>query len=224
MDRSTRQSGMTLIEVAVVTVLIGVIMGLSAVSLDRWDQNERAGAAARSVAELLREASSDAIRTGNVHVAFLSIGGSGDVAGNDLEDNNGDWTPMLVLDDGAPGTANQNCRIDADERVIALDAIEGVSWGNTSAGGTKAPGDSTAIASTSGSSFATPAGLATTWVAFLPDGRPLTFSAACAFGALGSGNGAIYLTNGERDFAVVLGALGSVRVYVWNDETNAWQG
>lgn len=224
MDRSRRNAGMTLIEIAIVMVLIGIILGISAVSLDRWEENERAGAAARSVAELLREASSDAIRTGSVHVAFLSIGGSGDVAGNDLEDRNGDWTPMLVLNDGPPGSANQNCTIDANEPILALDALDGVAWGNPNAGGTKAPGDSTAIVSTSGSSFATPAGAAATWVAFMPDGRPLAFNNACTFGALGSGNGAIYLTNGKRDYAVVLGALGSIRVFVWNEGTGAWQG
>ena len=43
-------------------------------------------------------------------------------------------------------------------------------------------------------------------------------------GQLGSGNGAAYVTNGERDYAVVLNPLGGVRVHVWDRQAGAWQG
>ena len=130
---------------------------------------------------------------------------------------------LLVLDDGAPGSANQNCQIDSGENIHLLPATDGVGWGSSLAGGTKAPGDSTAIASTSGSSFATPAGTGTTWVAFMPDGRPGGMSAACGFGQLGSGNGGLYITNGDRDYAVVVNALGGVRLHAWDANAGAWQ-
>lgn len=215
---------MTLIEISIVTVMIGLMIGIATSSFMRWQENEQASAAARSVAELLRQAASEAIRTGSVHVVFLSIAGSGDVAGNDLADVSGAWTPMLVLNDGPIGSANQNCEIDAGEEILSLPVTDGVSWGGTNTGGTKAPGDANAIASTSGSTFANPAGAGTTWVAFMPDGRPLGFNAACTFGQFGSGNGAIYITNGNRDYAVVLTALGAVRVHAWDDSANAWRG
>jgi prepilin-type N-terminal cleavage/methylation domain-containing protein len=219
-----RKAGVTLIEVAVVIALIGALMVISFSSLRDWQQNERTTAAARGAADLLRLAASDALRTGNIHIVFLSVAGSGDVAGGNLTDPDGDWVPMLVLDDGAPGSAGQNCRIDAGEPTRVLEAVPGLSWGNALAGGTKAPGDSTAIVSTSGASFATPAGTGTTWVAFMPDGRPVGMDAACNFGQLGSGNGGIYVTNGSRDYAVVLNALGGVRVHAWNEAAGAWQG
>ena len=82
---------------------------------------------------------------------------------------------------------------------------------------------SVAIATTSGSSFATPVGGASTWVAFMTDGRPLAFDAACSMGQLGSGNGAVYLTNGLRDYAVVLNPLGGVRIHAWNPGAAQWQ-
>ena len=53
------------------------------------------------------------------------------------------------------------------------------------------------------------------WVMFRADGIPVTFDAACTPGTLGSGNGAVYATNGLRDYAVVLTALGGVRVHVF---------
>ena len=36
-------------------------------------------------------------------------------------------------------------------------------------------------------------------------------------GVVGTGGGAIYVTNGVRDYAVVLGALGTTRVHLWTD-------
>jgi hypothetical protein len=56
----------------------------------------------------------------------------------------------------------------------------------------------------------------------MPDGRPLGFDAACTMGQLGSGNGAVYITNGSRDFAIVLNPLGGVRVHSWNSGTGQW--
>lgn len=218
---------MTLIEVAIVTVVIGVLLGVSFSSLQTWQENERATAAARSLGDILRLASAEAVRTGNVQLVFIGIGGpggAGDVLGTNLTDANGDWTPLLVLNDGALGSAGQNCQINAGETRMAVPVSRGVSFGVSRAGTTKAPGDSTAIAITSGSTFATPAGAAATWVGFMPDGRPLGFDAACSFGQLGSGNGAIYITNGDRDYAVVMNALGGVRVHAWDIGAGAWQG
>ncbi len=221
---SRRKAGVTLIEIAVVIALIGVLLGISFSSFQSWQENERTTAAARGVADLLRMAASDAVRTGHVQIVFLSIAGSGDVMGGNLTDPNGDWVPMLVLDDGDPGSAGQNCRIDAGEPTRVLQAVPGLGWGSALAGGAKAPGDATAILATQGSSFATPAGAGTTWVAFMPDGRPVGMDAACNFGQLGSGNGGIYVTNGSRDFAVVLNALGGVRLHAWDAAAGAWQG
>ena len=42
-------------------------------------------------------------------------------------------------------------------------------------------------------------------------------------GQLGSGNGAIYITNGSRDYAIVLNPLGGIRVHAWNGGAGQWQ-
>jgi type II secretory pathway pseudopilin PulG len=222
MRRNHKTSGMTLIETAIVLVVVGGMLAIAFSSLQGWQRNERAAATVRSLANLLRFASTEAVRTGRVHIAFLSIGGAGDVAGTALADENGDWVPALILDDGIPNSAGQNCRIDAGEATYVLKPVDGLGWGSGFAGGAKAPGDQTAIASASGSSFAIPAGGAATWVAFMPNGRPVSFDAACDLGDLGTGNGGIYVTTDSRDYAVVLNPLGGVRVHTWNEETGQW--
>jgi hypothetical protein len=42
-------------------------------------------------------------------------------------------------------------------------------------------------------------------------------------GQLGSGNGGIYLTNGQRDFGIVLNALGGIRIHTWNPGSGQWR-
>lgn len=215
---------MTLLEVAIVTVIIGTVLAIASTGMRSWQEAERTSAVVRRIADLYRLASIEAIRTGRVQIVFASIGGAGDTAGNPLEDSSGNWVPALLLDDGAPGTANQDCAIDAGEARQLVQPAQGMRWGVTFAGAVKAPGDDTGIAISSGSTFSTPAGAASTWVAFMPDGRPLGFDNACSMGQLGSGNGALYVTNGSRDYAVVLNALGGVRIHVWDRQAGRWQG
>ena len=38
----------------------------------------------------------------------------------------------------------------------------------------------------------------------------------------GNAGGAIYLTNGQRDYAIVLSPLGAVRVHAFEEGTNQW--
>jgi hypothetical protein len=67
---------------------------------------------------------------------------------------------------------------------------------------------------------------------FQPDGIPRTYDVGPPLdvGNVGSGAGAIYLTNGNpntgepgRDYAIVVKALGGVRVSGWDDTAGAWQ-
>ena len=224
MERSHKTTGgMTLIEVVVVLAVVSALLGIAYSSMSGWQQNERTSAFARSMADFYRFAASEAIRTESVQIVFLAAGGAGDTGGGALLDPSGTPVPVLLLDDGPMGSAGQNCRIDAGERTHVLPAANGVSWGFAASGGAKAPGDSTPTATTTGSSFAMPSGAPSTWVAFMPDGRPLGFDAACTMGQLGSGNGGIYLTNGQRDFGVVLTPLGGVRIHTWNPGAGQWR-
>jgi hypothetical protein len=65
------------------------------------------------------------------------------------------------------------------------------------------------------------------WLLFRPDGIPVRFEGA--FGACGTigatalGGAGFYLTNGTRDYAVVLSPMGGVRVWVWDTTAGAWR-
>ena len=77
-----------------------------------------------------------------------------------------------------------------------------------------------------GWSFTEP-GVATpaSYVLFRSDGLPRLFApgANCAsVGASGGGGGAIYVTNGSRDYAIVLQPLGTARVHRWDLKAGAW--
>ena len=48
---------------------------------------------------------------------------------------------------------------------------------------------------------------------FRPEGTPLAFDTSCVTDTIGSGAGGVYLTNAERDVAVVLSPLGATRVH-----------
>ena len=76
---------------------------------------------------------------------------------------------------------------------------------------------------TSGSSFTDGAGGDATWVLIRPDGTPRSATTGCAMGALGSGGGAVYLGNAERDLAVVVTPLGATRVYTWEEVSSSWR-
>jgi hypothetical protein len=48
-------------------------------------------------------------------------------------------------------------------------------------------------------------------------------SGACGtVGTTALGGAAFYLTNGTRDYAVVLSPMGGVRIHVWNPKTGGW--
>ncbi len=215
--------GFTLIEVAIVLAIIGIVTAIAMPNLSRYFENTRGRAAAKSVADALNLARAQAIRTGNNHVVFFSVGGAGDTAGNALERRDGTAVPILVLNDGAPGSANQNCEIDANEPIVGFDAQDGVGWGfNGPAANQTPPDELRATIPASGSSFSTPAGALTTWVQFRPDGVPVAIDNACNAGRLGTGGGTIYLWTQARDFAITLSPLGGVRVHTWNEAAGGW--
>ena len=217
-----RRDGYTLIELAVVIAIIGIMAALSVPSLAQFFANQRAKAAARGVADAFRVAQAEAIRSGNPHIVFFSANGAdanGTAMGNDPTGR--PW-PLVVLDDRTP--ALSNCQIDGGEtQEHFVNPVDGVNWGFALSGGVVAPGDAGGGNPATGSTFRSrPGGVNTTWVMFRPDGIPVGFDAACTLGGVGSGGGGIYITNGRRDYAVVLSPLGSVKVHLWNEGTGTW--
>lgn len=218
-----RQDGLTLIELAVAAAIAGVLAGLATIGFAQWRTNQALTTTTRQVADMMSFARMEAIRTGDVHIVYLSTVPGTDVAGNPLQDRQGRPVPLLVLDDGPLGSPGQNCVIDAGENFNTLPMVQGLSWGFTASGGVKAPLDSSVPGNATGSSFATPAGAPNNGVAFGPDGLPIAFDPGCALGPFGTGNGGVYLTNGQRDYAVVVQPLGGVRMHGWEASAGAWK-
>jgi type II secretory pathway pseudopilin PulG len=211
---------MSLIELVVVLTVVSALLTTAALGISSWAQDQRVKASARAVSDAFMLGRAEAIRTGNSH---LVVFGSGALANADADIN--------IVNDGRPDLAN--CSIASSEIVHSVDLEKGVSWGTSAglAGTTVAPGDpGLAVDNTQhGSSFTTAAldpNAPASWVVFQPDGIPRLFStngSSCTeIGIRGEGGGAIYVTNGRRDYAIVLTPLGTSRVLAWNPSSDNW--
>lgn len=215
-----RDSGFSLIEVVIVLAIVAVVTALSVPATERFFANARLGESARSAYGLFSFARSEAVRTGNVHIAFFDE----DADGNSLVGPNGGAVDMLVIDDGRPGSGSQNCAVDSGEARRGFSLGDGVTFGVTDASA-KGPHDEGGGAIGSGWTFEDDASNAAKWVLFRPEGTTMAFSTSsgCSLDVVGSGAGGVYFTNGSRDLAVVLTPLGSSRLYIWNPSTDTWR-
>jgi len=225
-----RNQGVTLIELVVVIVIVGVMTSIAVPAMKSLRDDQQLRSSVREVANAFSLARAHAVRSGsNVIVVFQSATGAAPPA----QIQTGNIIDIVV--DGVATSAD--CTIDASEVVWTKPqdpAATTLSWGTTpgNAGTTPVPSDPGLAASNSfqGATF-TDATVSTgtvdsskfaSWVVFQPDGLPrLMTPASCAtLGAAGQGGGGIYVTNGRRDYAVILSALGTVRVHNW--EGSQW--
>jgi prepilin-type N-terminal cleavage/methylation domain-containing protein len=214
------QAGITLIELVIVLAVVSAMLAAATFGIAGWAEAQRIKASARAVSDAFMLGRSEAIRTGNSH---LVVFGSGVLPNADAD--------IVIVDDDRPDLAD--CSIASSEIVHRVDLENGVTWGTTAslAGTTVAPDDSgLAVGNTqNGSSFTTAAldpNTPASWVVFQPDGVPLLFttngSDCTQLGLRGEGGGGIYVTNGRRDYAIVLTPLGTSRVLGWNPSSDTW--
>ncbi len=220
-----RRQGITLIEITIVVVILGVMAGMAVPAMQDLRNDQRLRSSIRATADSFSLARAQAIRTGsNVIVVFQ--GATGGTPPAALQSTN----IIDIVIDGVAATAD--CTIADTEVVWTMTAdatSNSLNWGTTpgNAGTTPVPSDPGLAPTNSfqGSTF-TDATITTatidntkfaSWVVFQPDGLPrLMTPADCAnLGTAGQGGGGIYVTNGRRDYAVVLSALGTARVHNW---------
>jgi hypothetical protein len=191
--------------------------------MQRWVDDQRVKAAARSAADMFTLARSEAIRLGRNHLVCFRTQQD---PGQPLRSVSG-GTPIANViqdDDGLGPLPAPNGLIDVGERVVDQRAQTGLNWGVTFATAA-APQDADPGGTfATGLTFRKPGGGAGRCVLFAPDGTPRGFDVApYAMGTVGSGAGAVYVTNGNRDYAVVLAPLGGIRVHAWDRAQNRWR-
>ncbi len=214
--------GFSLIEMMIVVAIVGISSALAVPAFRTYFIDQRVKQAARSVADILSLARTEAIRTGRSHIVYFSQ----DPSGAPLQDVAGNVVPVLLVqdDDGTGPLPAPNGVVDAGERRMPVPAEPGVNWGATFAAAA-APSDTGLVANyLTGQTFQTPGLAAATWVVFRPDGVPRGYSTGpYTEGEIGTGGGGIYLTNGRRDYAIVLTPLGGVQVNLWDRSTGLWR-
>jgi Tfp pilus assembly protein FimT len=217
-SRKRAMQGVTVTELMLVVAIMGVVSAVAVPSMGDWSENQRLSNTAQTVSSALGYARSQAAKTGSVHIVFFQ----NDAASSALTVN-GETFQVLVLDDGRPGTINQNGARDAGETQTVFRIDNGVNFGVTSAGAKVGVDGGTGTMST-GSTFVDAANNDASWIQFQPNGVPVAMSSGGATGAAGTGSGGIYLTSGSRDKAIVLTPLGATRVYTWDAQASTWKG
>jgi type II secretory pathway pseudopilin PulG len=203
-------------EVGITMAILAIAVVIAVPSLNRASANSELKDSALALDGGLSGTRGEAIRTGDVHLFFLFQ----DAEGNQLVDQNGDQVPALMLNDGPPGSANQNCKIDAGETVKPL-SKEQMGMLAKVMGGTVVGGEF--VGETSGgtvaaySTFQDPEGNPATWVMFRPEGMPISFDKDCDLGDPGSGAGGLYVKNENRAYAVELSPMGTTRIINLNE-------
>ena len=228
-------NGFSLIELVIVVSIVGVILSMGVSSLNSWSKRQRVSNSAGEIVQLLFVGRSEAIRKSSNHLIFFDT----DLSGSPLLSEDGSTLlAALLIED-----TNGNYLPDSGEHRMSIpfSDLTGISWGRSQAnelvpteGGTLMgdPFSGTSVENTaqevnSAGNFRHPTDSSTvqSWVLLAPDGTPRAFhpSASTAVADVGTGDGAVYLNDGERDHAIVMTSLGSVRGFRWDASAGLWK-
>jgi len=211
------RSGFTLIEVAIVVAILAVLAAAVVPSMVGGSADARLRSAVQEMSAAFGFARSEAIRTGQIHLVFVGT----DASGNALPAFNTGPAIVSVVNDGVPGSVNQNCQIDPGEERLSVEPRAGVA-GGVMPGVVAMPDDVGLGAIATGSTLTEPDGDPASWVLFRPEGTAHAFDAGCAIGAFGTGAGGIYLNNGRKQFGYALRPIGNGRARIWERGNAQW--
>jgi len=212
-----KSCGFTVVELAIVLGIIGIVASLAIPATSRLSDNRRLYSSVDTLGWAFSYARGEAQRSGNLHIVYVRT----DAQGGDLFDTPGHQVDILIHDDGRPGSPNQNCQIDGGEPVVGRSLEASVAFGLSDADA-KVGTDGGGGDATTGATFVNAGGGQANWVVFRPEGLPVPFSPDCSMGEVGNGSGGVYLTNGVRDASLVVSPLGATRVHVYRPASDSW--
>lgn len=209
----TLQRGFTLIEVMVALAIIAIMAAMGGPRLRQWMLDNQVREAAMLTADALHLARTEAMRSGINQIVFLGV----DFASTPITNASG--IPSIRVQSDIDNDCTTPDADDVSQRDFAIP--DGVFMGTTNAS-TQAPAD-TGTASLP-STFTQPSSGSPQafWVMFRPDGVPVGLTTACVAGRIGTGGGAVYITNGRVDYSISLTRLGAVRVSPFEQGSGTW--